>query len=213
MAGIISPSSEPKYGAMAETPRPDEGEALKKEKFQWARNYKIQTGGKNPYCIPHPVELYPKVLQLVRGKKVYDLSNYMTGGLAISQRLKDAIEDIEPGVHQFIPFELLNKDGSPYEAQFYFYNICTEVDAVNPVLGGLEQQFYVDDPQKRPDCYHWKAKPGYKNLAVFKDRIAGRAMWTDCRYVVGHFFSEALLTRMRTDGMEGWRQTSYWEEL
>ncbi len=199
---------------MAKTPDPAEGEALEEEKFQWTQNYKIQTGGKNPYCIPHPVELYPKVLQLVRGKKVYDLSNYMQGGLAISQRLKDAIEAIEPGVHQFIPFDLLNKDGSPYEAQFYFYNICTEVDAVNPVLGGVKKRFYGLSPEEHPDIYSWQIKSGGdKNLAVFKNRIAGRAIWTDRRYTVVRFFSDTLLARMRADGMEGWKETNYWEEL
>ena len=195
----------------------EKGNALepKSKLTQWERDFE-KKHGREPQGERVPEELLPKRVKLIKGKKLYDYNGYMPsgGGVTVSRRLKDAIEDIEPGVHQFVPVEVFHKDGSAYGEPFWIFRICTCIDAINPVLGGVEKTFYTAYPEEEPDDYIWEIISGGKDyLAVHKELITGRAAWTDRRYAPRKFFSDALVDRMISEGMEGWDTTAVWQEL
>ncbi|MCA3585603.1 MAG: hypothetical protein IOD03_18190 [Methylocystis sp.] len=50
----------------------------------------------------------------------------------VSQDWKDAIESLEPGVHQFIPIEVYDEIGTPYGRKYYYLNIKSILDAIDP---------------------------------------------------------------------------------
>ena len=55
-------------------------------------------------------------------KVVQDIYSDQASFLVVSQRVKDKIEELEPGVHQFIPRQLLQKDGTePWGPYFTFH--------------------------------------------------------------------------------------------
>ncbi len=68
-------------------------------------------------------------------------------GTFANQRVKDAIEDLEPGVHHFYPLEMFNKDGSPVEDQYYWFLSGQGVGAVLSWRSGF-------------DGHWWKAHSG-----------------------------------------------------
>ena len=166
-----------------------------------------------PVTDPIPVELLPSKVVLRKGKRLYDFNVYIDGPLCVSQRFKDAVEAIEPGVHQFVPIPIFHKDGSPYGESFYYFQICSLLDAINPALGGVYKQGGYDF-ENHPDRYVWFVQSGGdEKLAVFKNCVAGKAAWRDQRMYARWFFSDALVERMKAEGMEGYYAASYWHEI
>ncbi|WP_339860791.1 imm11 family protein [Paremcibacter congregatus] len=160
---------------------------------------------------PMPEEYFPKQVQLIKGKEVFDYDGaHFT---MVSDRLKRAIEDIEPGVHQFVPVDVLGRDGAPYGGQYWFFTLCSFLDAISPDLGGVYKREGYDFAN-HPDRYSWVIKSGGRNnLAVYKDKIAGHAVWYDVRYPSSPFYADALLNRLEAEGMEGWEKMTYWAEI
>ncbi len=158
-----------------------------------------------------PKQYYPKQVKIETGDEVFDYHG-IKGMMIMSDRLKCAVEDIEPDVHQFVPVEMLNRDGSPYGGKFWFWSICTMLDVINPELGGV----YKRGSEKYPDIYDWVIRSGEgmrEKLAVYKDKIAGRAMWYDKRMYGNMFFCDALVDHMRAENMTGWETMSHWKEI
>ena len=45
------------------------------------------------------------------------------GGAVVSRNLKEAIETVEPGVHQFFPMVLKQRDGTPFPGEFHLLRV------------------------------------------------------------------------------------------
>ena len=163
------------------------------------------------------MEFYPTKIQITKGKLADYNTNSEDGGTLVSQAMKDAIETIDVDIHQFIPVEVLDKDGKEYGGQYYYWNIGGEVlDAVNYEQGG------VDSIRQRPiDGGHaWKIKRGQvwgdrtkNDLAVSKDIIKGRGVWRDLRMMTSRFVSDALVDVWKEAGLTGWDAGSDWDEV
>ncbi len=66
-----------------------------------------------------------------RHKRLPDL--FTTQGIpTVCQEFHDIIEDLEPSVHQFFPFEIVRKNGRPVEGRgpFYLLNILNKFDSI-----------------------------------------------------------------------------------
>lgn len=53
-----------------------------------------------------------------------------SGHFLVSEKLRDAIEVLEPDVHQFQPVELIWQDGS-HAATYFWFNMCNRRDAMD----------------------------------------------------------------------------------
>ncbi len=228
MAGTIEGSLEPKYASSYRAKVCDEQgrealearrayhdaidleafkESIAAKKDLFSARFKV-------YAHPYLSEHFPRRVQLTEGKRVFDFNNYIAGGGAVSQRFRDAVEAIEPGVHQFFPVELLHRDGTPYGEPLYYWNITTAIDAIRPDLGGVHK---MGDPN-RPGTHGWVITSGVKHhdrkqLAVDAATIAGRAAWRDVRMISRDFISDALIAALRDAGTEGWVLTTEWAEI
>lgn len=212
MAADIGTSLQPKYTNYRTEPVDEESKRRARSFGEWDRQLYITTG-KHALGMRRPLDQFPEQIRFVRGGRVFDYNGYTVGGITVSKRMKDAIEDIEPNIHQFVPVELLHKDGTPYGESLWYFTICTVVDAISPEKGGVYKREGFDFVN-HPDRYSWVITPGeHDQLAVRKEVVAGRAAWRDCRYVTGTFFSDALLERMKDEGMEGWDIQTYWQEV
>ncbi|MEM7675975.1 MAG: DUF1629 domain-containing protein [Myxococcota bacterium] len=142
------------------------------------------------------------------------------GGFCVNQAFKNAVESIEPGVHQFIPFDVYNKDGTRYPDTFYTFHVYTLVDAINFETGGIKKRPGYHYDKGNPDDFRYapgrldlsKAETEYRS--VFKDRITGRAAWRDKRMPYPYIFaSDALVERLKAAKLEGWEAEFYFKEV
>jgi hypothetical protein len=97
--------------------------------------------------------------------------SYLRGGFpSVSPVVRDIIEELEPGVHQFFPVKLLNADGSEREKPRFVLNICTVADAI--ITGHYTRL------KNGESLFH----PGRNHpVKVKKKRIASLHVWLDRR--------------------------------
>ncbi len=159
---------------------------------------------------PYDAELVPKKMQLTNGNTDWDYASYIgiPNANAVSEEFKDAIESVEPGVHQFVPFEIYDREGKLIKKPFYFWRICTSLDAISPELGGVKP---LGDLKE----HFWQIKSGdnREKLAVKKDVIEGHAAWCDVRMPAHVFVADAVVTVLEKQGLTGWTGMNYWKEI
>ena len=125
---------------------------------------------------------------------------------AISQKMIDIIESIEPGVHQYLPYELLQPDGSVHPDRRWLLNCCTRVQAID---------------WEKSRVVKWQNLPFYGDLFTETERVAhivvrkevsqGRALWYDYLYRgvrgggAAFTLSNALWDALNDAGCQGWR--------
>ena len=128
------------------------------------------------------------------------------GPIYVSDRVKTKIEEMEPGVHQFFPMEVIMPDGSPCPKQYWVWSNMNRVDALV-----LDKSAYMYE-------YHFNKEkwPGYSEyaelgggpptLALNKEKIAGKVKWLD--YKLGKiFFSDEFAAWLDAEGIKGWESS------
>ena len=124
-------------------------------------------------------------------------------GKAIDDRTVAAVEAIEPGVHRFHPVEITMKaDGRPLPRPQFLLNCCTSIEAIDPAHSKVKIKRVLPE-ETHPDLWYYARQMGGPlQLAVFRDKVAGRAMWWDNRFD-SLFFSDALVAALQAAGVEG----------
>ena len=157
-----------------------------------------------------PADLYPPRLKLVRGKEIYDYSGALPTRV-VSQRFRDVVEEIDPGVHQFVPVEIVNRAGNPCKGgPWYFFRVQRVLSAINmegssnipPVgVGGSDHG----------DANRIQINSNAK-LVVNADQVSSIGIWHDKRSPQHRFVSEKVLSRMKDAGLTGWEVRNPFEE-
>ena len=122
-------------------------------------------------------------------------------GIVCGKEFMDAVEALEPDVHQFIPIKLDWKDGSPTGRPSWVINCCVRLDSVAEEHSSVHRHPKIPS-QANPDLYHYRFDKGPQKLAVHRDRVAGHAMWWDARFH-GFMWSDALWEATRAAGLKG----------
>lgn len=60
------------------------------------------------------------------------------GPFNCSPRFKDLVEELEPGIHEFINFEILMQNGEPVEGGYFHFNVLQVLDAIIPEKSTIE---------------------------------------------------------------------------
>ncbi|MEP7350081.1 MAG: DUF1629 domain-containing protein [Sphingorhabdus sp.] len=108
----------------------------------------------------------------------------------VNDRIKNAVEAIEPGVHQFIPTIITMPDGSR-DASWWAMRICHSIDAI-AAEHCVDFHEYRPKPTEYPDYFLYRSNEDNRmRVAVYKDRLARKAIWWDWRFQ-HTFFSEQL---------------------
>jgi hypothetical protein len=159
--------------------------------------------------IPIPPEIVPR--RYVVTDKQVPVHGFFgcRNGTAVDDRMVAAVEAIEPGVHRFHPVEITMKaDGRPLPRPQFLLNCCTSIDAVDPEHSRVKIKRVLPE-ETHPDLWYYAllggspSQPaGPMKLAVYRDRVAGRAMWWDNRFD-SLFFSDALVAALQAAGVEG----------
>ncbi|CTQ51842.1 hypothetical protein LP7551_00358 [Roseibium album] len=153
--------------------------------FEWVgENYYFQDA---PYQVPpgNPitVEGFPRALKIVSAHKTLPDFFLLSGKYAVSDRMKDVLEKLEPGVHQYIPVILQKKSGEPFEGEFFVLHPCSAVDAIVPEQSDVS---FHTTPAGRITMRFKKVRP---KLTVQKEKIKDRHFWTGDESFNRNFFS------------------------
>lgn len=108
-------------------------------------------------------------------------------GLGVTDLIRDKIEELEPGVHQFLPAEITAKGGERPERRYWFLHICNRVDAIDPEKSVL--RFAEGGGRFYADGIPGGATP---RMVLREEAIAGMCLWKDRRWSTGFFMSDAL---------------------
>jgi hypothetical protein len=119
------------------------------------------------------------------------------GETLVNQKVVDLIEELEPGVHQFLPFELLDRNGKPWREPYFMLNVCNRVDAVVGEESDLEVPVFLkDDPG-------WRYDGGGKHWTFRGEAIEGMAIWSDIRLRKKNLCSDAFWNEFKGRGLTG----------
>lgn len=122
------------------------------------------------------------------------------GALLVDQRFKDAVEALEPGVHQFFPIALEWKDGTPTGSRYWF-NPCNRLDAI--------------DRERSTKPFRNKVMQSGPGEIVFnRSRIGGCHVWKD-KFVSGNrpFLTDTLKARLDESGTTGLSFEHHYREV
>lgn len=121
----------------------------------------------------------------------------------VNDRIRNAVEAIEPGVHQFIPTIVTMPDGSRDEG-WWAMRQCHRVDAI--ILDQCEDVHkYCLQPEAYPDWYYYRSQQNsLMKVAIRKQTVAGMAIWYDWRFQKD-FFCDDLGQYFLDHGILGYR--------
>lgn len=126
--------------------------------------------------------------------------SFAEGGPCLSEGVRELIETLEPGVHQFFPVEMLNPDGSVREPRRYLLNVCQTVSAV------VDGTYSVLSDGTRFYLAH-------RPMKVRKDIISNLHLWRDSGVDFQHYFvSGELYNKLNEAGFGGF-QSAFVEEM
>jgi hypothetical protein len=135
----------------------------------------------------------PTILSVSNGMKgVTDLDGYQ-GITFVSPRFKAIIEELEPGVHQFFPLELVDSK-KRHLADHWIWVICNALDTVDGEASGWEFRY---------EC-RWHPRVGTKDKLTFsKNKIGNHHFWREKFMMPGHFrmASETAFEKMQSAGL------------
>jgi hypothetical protein len=121
----------------------------------------------------------------------------------VNDRIRVAVEAIEPGVHQFIPTILSMPDGTR-DRSWWTLHVCHRIESL-AYEHCVDVHDYLPQPLKYPTLVRYRSNEDRRlKLAVWKDKIAGKALWFD------HKFSRIVLSEelgqyFLDNGIRGYR--------
>jgi hypothetical protein len=154
-----------------------------------------------------PPEVMPKRLRITKGKQIYDWLTVRGGGTLVSSAFKDAVEEIEPGRHQFFAVTVVDKAGVARPESYFILNIVGRIDSIIEEKSNLEAS-------GRGQIYAWGyyRRVGPWRCALDAAIIDGRACWIEHRYGGRWFVSDRLAALLQQRRLCGFNLDEHCEE-
>lgn len=175
----------------------------------------------NPDEVTGIAKAFPNSIQMMQGyrvvaedapKKVRWLSTVRAvpdydkcGGVPyVSERLRDLIEQFEPGVHQFIPVDLYRPKAKEPFATHYWFVVCSRIDSVD----AEHTTFHWEGDRSRGIGF-WNGKGDQSLKLIFSgSQIGQHHVWID-QYLNPNwlYISDTFHDALIENGMTGWSGT------
>jgi hypothetical protein len=118
--------------------------------------------------------------------------------VCVNQSLRDAVESLEPNVHQFLPITLLRTKDMPFAGSYYLLNITQTLNSVVFEKSNLR----------------WEIAPNGKSLVqpglnpadyrtLRKAEIKGRHLWREKVYLPDIYMSDELFNLFKLNKFTG----------
>ncbi|MET4131408.1 hypothetical protein ABIE62_000520 [Porphyrobacter sp. MBR-155] len=148
----------------------------------------------------------PKQLRRRSGRNIPDFDKF-NGLFVVSDKFKSIVERLEPGVHQFIPFQIVER-GGVVRADMWFMVVCNRLDTVDRErttmmlhIGRL-WAWSRDVPED-----HWPegfVSRGRDEKIVFNHaQVGNHHIWRDKHEATMTLVSDAMAEALRTAGVTG----------
>ena len=190
LIAFISEEDEKKYQALVKHAQSNWGEIcmeMAQRKVNGEADFSYYERQKKKLIYDFDTDLLPKSLCAVDVNNIYDFSKFFGQTYMVSQAFKDIIESVEPGVHDFIHFDLMDNMKNKI-ADYYYFSCKNLIDSINPNVGGLERR-HVDFKDDYADYYYYGALPGNENNQVlFKDKLKGKACFYELHWDEEYIF-------------------------
>lgn len=128
---------------------------------------------------------------------------------SVSDRFKEVVEKIEPGVHQFFPAEYVDRKGN-HVANMWFLNVVNRIDSVDRGLTeptgmilayGLMWMPAYDVPGA--DRSTLKARFPKPKMYFSRKQIGDRHLWFDKHSIYGPYISDELADALASASLTG----------
>jgi hypothetical protein len=134
----------------------------------------------------YSVDYFPKFIRHRKHEKVpQDVYEENDGYRIVSRRLKERIELREPGVHQFFPVKVLNKDKTELPNEYFFFNMRNanifSIDVENSHMLRWGNHPNPNYPHER--LLSFQRQPGDEKRT--KSEILKRLFWVHKASVIG----------------------------
>jgi hypothetical protein len=97
--------------------------------------------------------------------------------LLMSKEWRDAIEDVEPGVHQFFPYQFRCESGRIIDGYYLFHNFAV-MSALDGAASGFTRMIAIDGVTP-----YWTAPPTRITRGIapvmYRDQVSGHHYWYD----------------------------------
>ncbi len=169
-------------------------------KFIYEQGEKI---GEDPPLTPIEPHEVPQVFRTV--KRYTSLGSLLvlnSGVFAADATLKDIIERVEPGVHQFWPLRIVMTKDQPYPASYYTMVIGRFIESFSPEQS--DPKSFID--RGRGDySVSWGSKDRYSGLALKRSAFAGAQLWRERRLGRLVCMSDELQAEIKRAGLRIWK--------
>lgn len=179
------------------------GPALKPE-TEWD---KVSAGVKG---VPIDGSKFPKQVRWLEDKDNpppdFDKTPYWN----VSDRARQVIEQLEPGVHQFFPVEYVNRPGTHIGDRFWFV-VCNRLDAVDPEHSNMvltPSEKWIGPRQALAMGLEIPAKIDVEmpSKTVFNHEAIGTVhFWREAKLSGGPWLSDEAAAAIRAAGLTGVR--------
>ena len=168
------------------------------EKF----NFEIGTEGRIVNSVLTPVKPHepPSYYRVHRTpSSIGSLISLSLCSLAVDQRLKEIIESLEPGVHDFFPIELRMSQKKTYPLQYYTLVVGQYIDSFSPK--NTEKRALLQ--WKGHNLYNYEnSKKGMTGLAFCKHKFKSAHLWRERRFTKPLYcLSDELLSKIDETGL------------
>jgi hypothetical protein len=130
--------------------------------------------------------------------------------LYVSDKIKAKVEEMEPGVHQFLPLEVEMPDGSITDKHYWIWCNMNMLDTLV-----LEKSKYMieiwPNKEKMPNYSRYQEYGDHINKptwALNKAVIAGKSKWVDYK-LRQVFFSDDFANWLDAEGIKGWEDDGF----
>lgn len=155
-----------------------------------------------------PPEVIPRRLQLASGKTVYDWLALRGGGTLVSSRFRGAVEELDPGRHQFFRVVIEDKEGVAQPGDFFVFNVVGQIEAIIEDKSNLKAS-----GRGIVDNWSYERRVGPWQCALDAAALGGRACWVEHRYGKRWFISDRLAALLQERELIGFRLDEHSEEV
>lgn len=115
---------------------------------------------------------------------------------SVTDNLRELIESIEPGVHQFLPLDFVRRTGGVIQTR-WFWQICNRIDSI-----------YANRPGWVFDRVSWRHPKGDK-LVFESSKSAGFHFWHEKHVYCGIMISDYGMSRLNEEDISGFALHEY----
>jgi hypothetical protein len=152
-------------------------------------------------------EVMPRRLRLIRGQNMYDWLVVRGGATLVSAGFRNAVEELDPGRHQFFPVVVEDKNGVVRPGEFFLFNVVGRIEAIIEDRSNLKAS-------GRGKVENWSYEPvGPWQCTLNAAVIGDRACWVEHRHSECWFISDRLAALLEDRKLNGFRLAEHSDEI